>query len=66
MFQPKYGTDVYYYVDSAEKSGDDGSFVIRTTFYKDADRTEVLGRTALTLAFSDGKVTIASLESELG
>ena len=64
MFQPNYGRSVYYNVDSAEVSGDDGEFRIFTTFYTDVSKSNIFGRTVLTVGFADGAAFIKSMTSE--
>ena len=64
MFQPNYGQNLYYNVDSAEAAGANGDFTIITTFYTDSEKTNVLGRTELTVGIADGKAFIKSMSSE--
>lgn len=60
MWQPEYGTDVFYTVNSAEI---DGLFVIiNVTFYTDINKTEQQNNIELKLSVENGSAVINSME----
>ena len=56
-----YGTEIYYEA-AVSRAGAD-TYQVRTTFFTDADQTEVQGKTVLTVQDVDGHVQIRRLTS---
>ncbi|MDE6659268.1 MAG: hypothetical protein K2K01_04050 [Eubacterium sp.] len=61
MWEPLYGTEIFY--DVKVVRSDDDTYKARTTFYTDDSKSEVLGKTVLTVKDTDGKITIQKLTS---
>ena len=61
MWEPLYGTEIYY--ETAVNRAGANTYQVRTTFFTDADKTEVQGKTVLTVQDVDGHVQIRRLAS---
>ena len=61
MWEPLYGTDVFYDVTVSRAS--ENTYSVSTTFYTDSLRKEILGKTVLTAEDSSGQVRIKKLTS---
>lgn len=63
MWEPLYGTDIYYDAKSEEVSKNE--YTVTTTFYEDEAKSEVKGTTVLTVEIGkDGKQYIKKLSSK--
>lgn len=63
MWQPNYGTNIYYHVDTANLSG--SQLVIATTFYNEKTKSTLKGKTTVTVEIKDGHPIIRKLSSEV-
>ena len=65
MYQPKYGVGVFYNVDSFEKTGDDGTYEIITTFFSGRNKSNVIGRTTMNIKVIEDRAIIVGMTSEI-
>lgn len=60
MWEPHYGTEIHY--DTVVKAIGNDNYTITTVFYTDKGKSEVLGRTVMTVHDNGGIVYITKLE----
>lgn len=61
MWEPLYGSEIFYDVRLVRDG--DNTYKVRTTFYTDDTKSEVKGKTVLTVQDSDGKIIIQKMTS---
>lgn len=61
MWEPLYGSEIFYDVRLVRDG--DNTYKARTTFYTDDSKSEVMGKTVLTVKDSDGKIIIQKMTS---
>lgn len=60
MWQPEYGTDIYYNINSAEPDGLD--VLIDVTFYNDLNKTEPKKNIVINVSIEDNNAVISSMK----
>lgn len=61
MWEPLYGTEIFY--DVSVSRADTDTYQARTVFYSDAAKTEVMGKTVLTVQDNGGQILIQKMTS---
>lgn len=61
MWEPLYGTQIFY--DVRVVHAGKNTYKVRTTFYTDETKSQVMGKTVLTIKDSDGKIIIQKMTS---